>query len=385
MTDVTLRLWSALLCVLCLTGVARSNLATGFANLPRLVASHPLHGVLAVYDREINALRATQTVPGLVDAAARTQHAAAALRSDAANAESRAKRVASENSGYDVAQENAAFAEIIAWRGGDRGATLYGDELNRETTASITAFERATEQRNGRAYAARKQELHESELRLAYALARRDAAQRLSLRLKLGELYLTPVARSALESQLSALNARDSGVIDAARRNDSAILASYSRELQRAGALANAYMTTQLRAKAAANLDVRRSVSQTESTASSVLLNFSDRLAFFRSSYRSAADTSSIASVFRAASADVANRFAGLAASDRESRRAIALQIQRLKADRAALYRSIVAQIVRAANLLEQGRHLRSVTIGDAPPRGSVDLTAAVRNELGQL
>jgi hypothetical protein len=384
MTDVTLRLWSALLCVLCLTGLARSNLATGFVNLPRLVASHPLHGVLAVYDREIGALRATQTVPGLVDAAARTRHAAAALRSDAATAESRAKSVASENSDYGV-QENAALAEIIAWRGGDGGATLYGDELNRETTASLTAFERATEQRNGRAYAAREQELHESELRLAYALARRDAAQRLSLRLKLGELHLTPVARSALESQLSALNARESGVIDAARRSDSAILASYSRELQRAGALANAYMTTQLRAKAAANLNVRRSVSQTESNASSLLPSFSDRLAFFRSSYRSAADTSAIASVFRAASSDVANRFAELAASDGESRRAIALQIQRLKADRAALYRSIVAQIVRAANLLGRGRHLRSVTIGDAPPRGSVDLTVAVGNELGQL
>jgi hypothetical protein len=385
MTGTTFRSWSALLCAFCLTGVVRSNPATGFADLPRLVTSHPLHGVLAGYDREIAALRATQSVPGLVDAGARTERAIAALRGDAAAAQLRARNVASAHAGVDRAQENAALAEIIAWRdGAEGGTTLYDAELDRETDASLTAFERATAQRNERAYAARQQELHERELGLAYALARRDAAQHLSLRLKLGELHPLPATRRTLEAELSALDARESTTIDAARRNDGAILTSYSSELQRAEARANARMAAQLRAKARANLNIRRSVSQAESNARGVLPSFAQRLALFRSSYRLAADAGSLVDGFRTASADVANRFETLAATDRESRRATAVQIQRLEDDRAALYRSIVAQIVRTANRLGQERHLKSVRVGGASLQGSVDLTAAVRDELAR-
>jgi hypothetical protein len=385
MTDVRLRLWSAMLCVLCLTGVGRSGPEIGFADLPRLVAGHRLHAVLAEYEREIAALRATQSVPGLVDAAGRAQRAAAAIRSDAAAAQSRVRNVTAVTAGFDRVQEYAALDEISAWHArGDRGTALYGDELSRETNASVTAFERATAQRNARAYAARATELHERELALAYALARRDAAQRLSLRLKLGELHLARATRRALEGQRSMMDRREAQAIDAARSNDAAILASYSNELQRAGARANAQMAAQLRAKAAANLDVRRRVSQAESNAGSGLPNFAQRLALFRSSDHSTTDARSIADGFHAASVDVANKFDALAASDRESRRATAVQIRRVEADRSALYRSIVAQIVRTAKRLGQERHLTNVILGAARPPGSVDLTAAVRGQLAR-
>ena len=374
MSGVRLRIYSAVLCALCLTGVARSGSDVGFVDLPALVAAHPLHAVLGQYAREIAALRVTQDEPRL------------ARRSDADAVQARAERTIAAHPAFDRAQEDAALAEITAGRGGvDSGAALYAVELNRETNASLAAFERATAQRNQRAYAAREQELRESELTLAYALARRDAARHLILRIKLGELYLTPARRKALELELSDVDQREAAQIAAAHRGHAGILAGYSSGLQRTGALANAQMASQLRAQAAANLDTRRQVSQAEANASSVLPDFAGRVAFFRASYGSAADARAIAGGFHAAGAGAASRFEVLAASERESRRTANFQIERLEAERAALYRSIVAQVVRVADRLGRQRGLHTVSVGGAQPKGSVDLTPAARSALARL
>ncbi|MGA8097509.1 MAG: hypothetical protein WB810_02495, partial [Candidatus Cybelea sp.] len=63
---------------LLLTGQSVAFAASvGFVDLPRLVASHPLHSVLAQYDSEIAALRSTQNVAGLRDPAATAARSAA--------------------------------------------------------------------------------------------------------------------------------------------------------------------------------------------------------------------------------------------------------------------------------------------------------------------
>ncbi|HEX3370834.1 MAG TPA: hypothetical protein VHS56_14740, partial [Candidatus Cybelea sp.] len=180
----------ALALALCLTGVSPSG-AIGFADVARLVASHPLHPVLAGYDRDIAALRATLRAPGLTDPAARTEHAAAALQKSAGGARARALRLDTLNTSADLNTERNAIATIGRLRGTcDLESSSYGVELDRETSASLTAFEAATVQRTTRALGARRQQLRENELTLAYALARRDAAEHLLLQLKLTHLHL---------------------------------------------------------------------------------------------------------------------------------------------------------------------------------------------------
>jgi hypothetical protein len=372
-----------LLLAVLLTGGAPGGTSIGFADLPQLIAGHPLHGVLAAYDREIAALRSTQSVHGLDDPSGRARSDAASLRDRSNTARLRVQAIAARDTRPDLLQENAALSTIFASRGASEGAaSLYGDELDREVTASLSAFERATAQRTGRALLARRQELHEKELMLAYDLARWGAPQRLLLRLKLGELHLDAATRKALESQLTALNEREGDALAAMRRWDAAVLGGYRRRLQEEGTTANAQMATQLRAKGAANGAIRLRALQAESNAASALPDGASQLALFRSSYRSADDAKAIAEGFGSAGVDLSRRFGELSDVDEGSRAATAAQIRRLTADRGKLYRSIVAQIERIANRLARTRHLTKTLFANSRPKGSIDLTDAIRAEI---
>lgn len=383
MTRRTQRSSAWLLLAVLLTGGAPGNASIGFADLPQLIAGHPLQGVLAAYDREIAALRSTQTVSGLDDPAGRAQSVAASLRNRSGAARLRAQAIAARDTRPDLLQENEALSTIVALGGARaRAASHYSDDLNREVTASLSAFERATAQRTDRALQARRQELREKELMLAYDLARRDAPQRLLLRLKLSELHLDVATRKALELQLAAVNEREGDALAAARRWDAAVLGSYRRQLQEEGATANARMASQLRAKGEANDAIHLRALHAESNAASALPDVPSQLALFRSSYRAAANAQTIAEGFGAASVDLSRRFGELSDADEQSRAATAAQIRRLTVDRGKLYRSIVAQIERIANRLARTRHLTKVLVANSRPKGSIDLTDAIRAAL---
>jgi hypothetical protein len=377
------RSYAWLLLAVLLTGGAPGSGSIGFADLSQLVAGHPLHGVLAAYDREIAALRSTQTVLGLDDPAGRARRGAASLGNGSGAARLRAQAIAARDTRPDLLQENAALSTILALRGASERAALgYSDELNREVTASLHAFERATAQRTDRALEARRQQLRENELMLAYDMARRDAPQRLVLRLKLSELHLDAATSKAFESRLTALNGRERDALAAARRWDAAVLGSYRRQLQEEGATANSQMAAKLRAKGGANDAIRLGALRAESNAEAAVPNVPSLLALFRASYRSAADARAIAQGFGAAGADLSRRFGDLSDVDEQSRAATSAQIQKLAVDRSKLYRSIVAQIERIANRLARTRHLRKVMLANSRPKGSTDLTAAVQSAL---
>ena len=95
-----------------------------------------------------------------------------------------------------------------------------------------------------------------------------------------------------------------------------------------------------------------------------------------------AADAQAIAQGFGAAGVDLSRRIGELSDADERSRAAMSTQIQRLTVDRRNLYRSIVAQIERIANRLARARRLTKVTVGNSRPKGSIDLTAAIRAAL---
>ena len=373
----------AMVLALLLTGAGRGE-PIGFADLRQLIGAHPLHGVLAQYDREIAALRGTQDVSGLTDPAARAEHGAATLKGDAARAATRAQRIASSAAGADLGEESRALAAIGALRSArDRDVAVYDSELERETGASLIAFGQATADRTERAYEARRQQLHEKELTFAYDLARQDAPKRLRLRLKLDDdAYLSHATRAALRSELEVFDRREAVALSQMRRDDAATLANYWTELNRLGTVANARMNAQLSGKAAANLAIRQRASQAESNAGAAFSSLDSELAFFRSTYRSQSDASAIASGLHGASAEISGRFGQIAQADRESRGATDRQLARLESDRRDLYRAIVAQIERTAEEIQLQRHLAGVILTGSRPKGSVDLTAAVRSQL---
>ncbi len=373
---------AALALVVCLGGVAGRTAPTGFADLPLLIAAHPLHKVLDAYDREIAALRGTRTLPGLTDPAARAADSATSLRRDVAGAQRQLARIASAGDARYRALEAHALSAIAASRSGDNVAMVaYADALDRETGASMRGYEAASAQRTARAFAARQQQAREKELALAYALAQHNAGERLELRAKLADVRLARAKRAALDARLAALSRRESAAVAALHAQDAVVLARYRNQLEGQAATANEQMVSQLRAKADANLAVRLSVLHAASASAHVVPDLPSHLKSFGSSYRFGSDAAAIRGSLDTAATDVPRRFAQLADADRASRAQVSAELTNLQRDRAEVYRAMVAHIVADAQRLARERGLRGVVVSAARPRGGVDLTAAVARE----
>ncbi|MGA8576176.1 MAG: hypothetical protein WB609_10930, partial [Candidatus Cybelea sp.] len=292
----------------------------------------------------------------------------------------RVRQIASRNAQADRGRERAALAATLAsQRAGDREMNRYSGELARETRANLANYITSIAERNERAYAAREQELREKENTLAFDLARQDAAKRLSLRLKLTDLHLAHAARARYLGELAVLDDRERNAVSALRGNDAAVLAAYRRQLESDGSSAETQMSARLRTTGYANLAIRRRVAQAGTQTKAASPSLRTAAASFGASYNLASDAQKTSDGLRAAGDDLSARFEQLAASANRSQRETATAIQELEATRAALYRSIVAQITREARLIAHRRGLANVEIGSRRPGGSVDLTGAVR------
>ena len=338
----------------------------GFIDLPRLVASDPLHGVLQSYDREIAALRKTQNLPGLGDVATQASRAANAARADGAAAKSRVRSVAARNQQTDRARERAAVAGVLAsQRAGDADIARYSGELRRETDANASNYASALATRNDRAYAARAQQLREKELTLAFDLARKNAGTRLSLRLKLSDLHLTKAKRAMLQAQLAALDAQEQRPVAALRARDAGILVVLCTAV--AGAMPaeeGAAMDARLRQTAGANFAVRERVRESATAGNAGSAKLAAAASSFAAGYRLGTDAADVASGFGNAGDDLSRRFARLADAANVSQRATAAELGVLTRTRDALYRSIVSRIQRQGALVARRNGVAKIEYG---------------------
>ncbi len=362
-----------------LAGATPQGTPTGFVDLPKVLAAHPLQAMLASYDRGIAALRSTQSVPGLADPASRAQNAVAALQRESGAARSRVAQIAARDAGQGRTREREALAAVLAsHNAADTEMAAYRQELARGTAANLSAYEQSIAARNERAFAARRQQLLEMELALAFSLARQHGTQRFMLRLKLRELHLDKETYARLEANLAALDRSEANAIAMMRRTNTAVLERYGEQLARDGNAANAAMAAQLRAKAAANLALRLQVLQAEARTAAMLPNLPLQIASFGASYRSQSDAAAIVDGLRDASRELSQRFTRLGDAARRSQRETEAQIAALRASRDSLYRSMIAQVERDAQRLARERHLNGVVVSGTRPAGSVDLTLTV-------
>ncbi|MGA8100323.1 MAG: hypothetical protein WB810_16830, partial [Candidatus Cybelea sp.] len=267
----------------------------------------------------------------------------------------------------------------------DTEMAAYRSELARGTAANLAAYEDSIAARNERALAARRQQLLEQELTLAFNLARQHGGQRFILTLKLRELHLDSERRERLEGELSALERSEANAVAMMHRTNTAILERYREDLQRDGADANARMAAQLRSTAAANLTLRLQVLQAEARTAAMLPNFPMALASFAASYRSQDDAVAIVDGLRNASRELSQRFTQLGDAAGRSQRETEAQIATLKANRDSLYRSMIAQIERDAQRLARERGLAGVVVSGTRPNGSVDLTRSIEADLARF
>jgi hypothetical protein len=355
----------------------------GYVIVSQLLASHPLHGVLVQYDRQIATLESTQRLAGLRDPASSAQNGAAAVRQAASLGATQAQRNGVRNESADRARESAALdAAERSTQGANAAAARYTAQLTTATNANLQSFGNAMATRTQRAYSARAQQLKEDELSLALDVARRDAQQRFMLRLKLNELHLTPSERARLQAQLHALDAAEAQAVGAMRRADAAQLATYREQLQHDAAASTDTMNAQLRTKAGVNYAILQRVFNEGADALGPM-PMNSQIAVLRTSYTPSATARQIADGLRAAGADLAQRFARSAGVDAQSQREVAVQLRTLQADRAALYRSMLAQIRTETQAEAQQRRVTSISFVERATPG-VNLTPAVRSRLAR-
>lgn len=310
-------------------------------------ALSPWYPLLARYDREISALR----------------HTLAEIPPDRIPSAGTRPATASSNASVDRAVERAALQAVLASRRARGTMDGYAAQLERETQATIASYARAIATRERRAYDARERQLREKESSLQFDLAQADGGERLELRLKLQDLHLDARRRAALCARLGALDASERRRVDAQRAADDVILASYGNRLQHDGDSSIAQMTETLRAKAAANLAIRRRAFAAETAADASFGDLPAKVRTFASSYRTGA-AAAVAASLRSADRDISSQVRSLRARDERSRRETIAQIRMLQAQRAALYRAILAQ-TPAATRTKGSRHPR---LGESRP-----------------
>jgi hypothetical protein len=341
--------------------------ATGFINLPRLVAAHPLAPVLAQYDREIAALRSTERVPGLTAIARSTVNDARTIRSQTATASAQAQNAGASSSDY--AQREATILQRLAGDGA-ASAAAYGASARDAAAATLQSYRAAMAQRTARALAARRQQLSEAEATLAFDLEKRDAGKRLTLQLRLQDLHLSTMQRAQLRAQRNALDAGEAAAVDALRRKDAATLDEYSVTLRAQETDDDVRMATEVARTTVANVAARRRMSSAAPDIQALR------------GYRLSSDAADIEGGFADAGRDLTQRFDALQNVDRSSRTATDARIAQIEANRSALFNTIVAQITSDARAAARQRHLGDVLVGTTQPRDAVDLTAQVRAKL---
>jgi len=359
---------------------AAPSQGTAYANLSVLLAAHPLHGVLAHYDREIAALKQTLSPDLSAAIEQRIDRGSVTARKDSGSARAQVGLVASETGSSDRSDENAALSAVLAARrSAGESMSLYARRLRGQSAAASAAYAAASRTRVERAVAAREQQLREKELDVAYDLARKNGPARLKLRIALNELHLDRPTRARFEAELAALSRQELDTLSRMHAVDAVTLSQYRSGLERQAAADTAQMNEQLRAKSAANLALRGGVLRAASRGSKS--DLAARIAAFRAAYPSGDTAAAIASAFTDSQADIANRFAKIGDSARNSRAEAAAQIATIARERAAIRRAMVAQIEAMVRRLAEQRHLAVGDLTATPPRGSIDLTAAVRAE----
>ncbi|HZZ01233.1 MAG TPA: hypothetical protein VFE36_16845 [Candidatus Baltobacteraceae bacterium] len=346
--------------------------SVGYVDVQKLVTQHPLYPVLAQYDREIAAMRSTERVAGLRTIATSVRKDGDAIQAATAAANRRAQAMSAGNGAAYRSREQAYLSGMQSQRIPATDAAAFRSGASRSGQATLAAYRAATAQRTQRALMARAQQLREKETTLAFDLERSHAGQRLVVSTKLRNLHLDKAQRAALQAKLDALDASVISAVAARRRTDQGLLASYAAQLRAQENADNARMAATV--ARSTNADVAQHSGIRES-----LPPEADALR----GYDPAAGASNVGNAIANAGTGLRGRFAQLQSVERTSRSDTDGRIAALQQSRQRLYDAIVTQIRNDASRIARERYMTIVIYQRAPSSGGVDLTAAVRKDLG--
>ncbi len=231
----------------------------GYVRLDDVVKHHPLYPQLQQLDDGIAAINLEAAGPHVPLSAAQMAQETKELNAELRDAQDRANKIlVQKQQDYSHREAQAVAAALSA--AGVPGAGAYAAQQMSATSGqqaqaaaqaasqdfmayqqsviaqsneATSAIARQYQAAAAAKFRAKTEELQQNETDLSLQLTQKDSAARLAIRTRLSNLALDDATRKDLQSQLEALNAKETSAMEAQRRADQATLTAYQAQLNR--------------------------------------------------------------------------------------------------------------------------------------------------------
>ncbi len=196
--------------------------------------------------------RTSKTIADLRQSYAQKEHDADVAAAKAAGVDPAAIGIGAAMTAQSQAQAQAA-AQAAA-----KDYLAYQQSVVAQDTAAQNAIAKQLSLQAEQKLRARAEQYQQDENDLSLRLAQQDAAQRLSLKMKLNNLALDPSSRKSVQSRLSAIDKKEADQVNAMRARHRAALQAYQAQVTKETNAEIQKQTAAIRSESAAKLNARR-------------------------------------------------------------------------------------------------------------------------------
>ncbi len=382
----------------------------GYVRIDEVVKHHPLYGQISQLDDAIAAINLQAAGPQVPLGTAQIATQTAQLNRELHDAQVRANKILTQKQHDYERREQQAVSAALAAAGIKGSGALAAQQMSGVSAAQVAqatnaanadlmAYQQNVIAQNNAAsssiqkqlqtqasdkYRAKAEQLQQNETDLSLRLTQQDATQRLAIKMRLNNLALEPAARKQAQSQLAAIDARETAALETQRNADAATLRAYRAQLDRETGDAIRTQVGAIAQQTRAKLEERRNQvgSQLRSIGPPALPtnlppNVQAKIAAIHRQFAGQfqADAAKTVQEYNATKSDLDRQFAALHGADVGATGATAKELSALQKRRSDLYAQIAAQVERDAKRIakEQGFSIVFVNIWSAA--GGYDLT----------
>ncbi|MGA8099194.1 MAG: hypothetical protein WB810_11100 [Candidatus Cybelea sp.] len=382
----------------------------GYVRIDEVVKHHPLYGQISQLDDAIAAINLQAAGPQVPLGAAQIASQTTQLNRELHDAQVRANKIlAQKQQDYERREQQAVSAALAAAGIKGSGALAaqqmsgvsaaqvaqatnaanadlmaYQQNVIAQNNAASSSIQKQLQTQASDKYRAKAEQLQQNETDLSLRLTQQDATQRLAIKMRLNNLALEPAARKQAQSQLAAIDARETAALETQRNADAATLRAYRAQLDRETGDAIRTQVGAIAQQTRAKLEERRNQvgSQLRSIGPPALPtnlppNVQAKIAAIHRQFAGQfqADAAKTVQEYNATKSDLDRQFAALHGADVGATGATAKELSALQKRRSDLYAQIAAQVERDAKRIakEQGFSIVFVNIWSAA--GGYDLT----------
>ncbi len=395
----------------CAPNVHSSSIrGTGYVRLDDVVKHDPLYPQLTQLDDAIAAINLQSVAPHVPLGASQIAAQTAELNRELRAAQVRADKILAEKQRDYARRESQAVATALAAAGVHGAGALAAQQMSgasqqqaadaaraanadlmayqqnviAQNNAATSAVARQLQTQEAQKYRAKAEQLQQNETDLSLRLTQQDATARLAIKMRLSNLALDPAARKQAQSQLAAIDARESAAMTAQRNADAATLRAYREELDRQTGDAMRSQVGAIQAQGRAQLEQRRNEVDTQlrslgppSLPTNIPPDVQSRIAAIHKQFvgQFQADAAKTIGDYNATKADLDRQFAALHGADVGATGAAAKELDALQKRRAQLYGQMVDRAKRDAVRIAKDRGFSIVFVDIWSAGGGYDLT----------